>query len=94
MTQIDHEPLRNALGTIQALYNFLEASPKRPALFTDTEVQDEDLKLMLKSLSTTRWSCRWEDVKAVYGQMKYKLDKLQSRERRSCLIERWISMKI
>ena len=52
MTQI--EPLRNALGTIQALYNFLEASPKRHALFSDTEVQDEDLKLTLKSLSTTR----------------------------------------
>ena len=68
MTQI--EPLRNALGTIQALYNFLEASPKRHALFSDTEVQGEDLKLTLKSLSTTRWSCRWEAAKAVHGQME------------------------
>ena len=51
MTQI--EPLRNTLGTIQALYNFLEASPKRHALFSDTEVQGEDLKLTLKSLSAT-----------------------------------------
>ena len=68
MTQI--EPLRNTLGTIQALYNFLEASPKRHALFSDTEVQGEDLKLTLKSLSATRWSCRWEAVKAVYGQME------------------------
>lgn len=64
------EPLRNALGTIQALYNFLEASPKRHALFSDTEVQGEDLKLTLKSLSTTRWSCRWEAVKVVFGQME------------------------
>ena len=47
----------------------LEASPKRHALFSDTEVQGEDLKLTLKSLSTTRWSCRWEAVKAVYGQI-------------------------
>ena len=68
MTQI--EPLRNALGTIQALYNFLEASPKRHALFSDIEVQGEDLKLTLKSLSTTRWSCRWEAAKAVHGQME------------------------
>ena len=68
MTQI--EPLRNALGTIQALYNFLEASPKRHALFSDTEVQGEDLKLTLKSLSTTRWSYRWEAAKAVHGQME------------------------
>ena len=68
MTQI--EPLRNALGTIQALHNFLDASPKRHALFSDTEVQGEDLKLTLKSLSATRWSCRWEAVKAVYGQME------------------------
>ena len=61
MTQI--EPLRNSLGTIQALYNFLEASPKR-------EVQGEDLKLTQKSLSATRWSWRWEAVNAVYGQME------------------------
>ena len=67
---VQTEPLRNALGTIQALYSFLEASPKRHALFSDTEVQGEDLKLTLKSLSTTRWSCRWEAVKAVYGQME------------------------
>ena len=68
MTQI--EPLRNALGTIQALHNFLDASPKRHTLFSDTEVQSEDLKLTLKSLSATRWSCQWEAVKAVYGQME------------------------
>ena len=69
-TMTQTEPLRNALGTIQALYNFLEVSPKRHALFSDTEVQGEDLKLTLKSSSTTRWSCRWEAVKAVYGQME------------------------
>ena len=63
-TMTQTEPLRNAL------YNFLEASPKRHALFSYTEVQGEDLKLTPKSLSTTRWSCRWEAVKAVYGQME------------------------
>ena len=61
MTQI--EPLGNALRTIQALCNFLEASPKQHALFSDTDQeQDEDLKLTLKSLSAPR--------KAVYGQME------------------------
>ena len=69
-TMTQTEPLRNALGTIQALHNFLEAIPKRHALFRDTEVQGEDLKLTLKSLSTTRWSCRWEAVKDVYGKME------------------------
>lgn len=40
MTQI--EPLRNTLGIIKALYNFLEASPKRHSLLIVTEVQGED----------------------------------------------------
>ena len=68
MTQI--EPLCNALGTVQALYNFLEASSKRHALFCDTEVEGESLKQTLKSLSVMRWSCRWEAVKAVDKQME------------------------
>ena len=29
----DIEPMRNALGVIQSLYNFIEASPKRHAVF-------------------------------------------------------------
>lgn len=41
MTQI--ERLRNTLGIIKALYNFLEASPKRHSLLSVTEVQGEDL---------------------------------------------------
>ena len=40
MTQI--EPLRNTLEIINALYNFLEASPKRHSLLSVTEVQGED----------------------------------------------------
>ena len=35
------EPLRNALGTIQSMYNFLEASPKRHALFSGVVVDDD-----------------------------------------------------
>ena len=48
MTQI--EPLRNVLDSIQALYN-LEESLKWHALFGDTDVEREGLKLTLKSLS-------------------------------------------
>ena len=60
MTEI--ETLRNAVGTIQSLYNFLHGSTKRHALFKDIEVHEEDVALTLKSLSTTRWSCRWAAV--------------------------------
>ena len=36
------EPLRNALGTIQSLYNFIEGSPKRHTFFKDMEVESEE----------------------------------------------------
>ena len=60
MTEI--ETLRNALGTVQSLYNFLHGSTKCHTLFKDIEVHEEDVALTLKSLSTTRWSCRWAAV--------------------------------
>ncbi|XP_071826952.1 zinc finger MYM-type protein 1-like [Apostichopus japonicus] len=62
-------PLRNALGTTQSLYNFLEGSPKRHAVFSDIEVDKEHMIHSLKSQSVTRWSCRWQAVKAVLSQM-------------------------
>ena len=64
------EPLRNSLGTIQSLRDFLEASPKRHAIFNETPVEEDHLRLTLKSLSVTRWSCRWEAVKAVIEQLE------------------------
>ncbi|CAH3178910.1 unnamed protein product [Porites lobata] len=64
------EPLRNTLVTIQSLYNFLEASPKRHALFRDIETEEGNLVKTLKSQSVTRWSCRWEAVKAVDQQLE------------------------
>ena len=69
-TMSEVEPLRNALGTIQSLYNLLEASAKRHTMFRDIEVELDHLKLTLKSLSVTRWWCRWEAVKAVTEQME------------------------
>lgn len=63
-------PLRNALGTIQGLYNFLEASTKRHAICSDMNVEQDHLRLTLKSLSVTSWSCRWESFKAVIVQQE------------------------
>lgn len=69
-TMSEVEPLRNALGTVQSLYNFLEASPKRHAVFSDIKVDGDHIVLTLKSLSVTRWSCRWVAVRAVTEQMQ------------------------
>ena len=64
------EPLWNALGTMQRLYNFIEGSPKRHTIFKDMEVESEEhVVLTIKSLSVTRWSCSWAAVKAVVEQM-------------------------
>ena len=60
---------RNALGTVQKRYWFLEASPKRHRTFQDLEVEVDHVNLTLKSLSATRWWCRWEAVRAVLEQI-------------------------
>ena len=64
--------LRNALGrpTVHSLYNFIQSSPKRHALFEGIKVDDDSLLMTtLKSQSKTRWRCRWEAVKTVDGQL-------------------------
>ena len=63
-------PLRKALGQIQSLYNFIESSPKRHAIFNDIQIDGNPLVKTLKSLSVTRWSCHWEAVKAVYEELE------------------------
>ena len=67
----DVEALRNALGTIQSLYNFIEGSTKRHALLKNIQMEDDGhtISLTLKALSATRWSCRWMAVKAIYEQI-------------------------
>jgi hypothetical protein len=67
MTSI--QSARNALGTVQKLYTFLEASPTRHRIFQDLEIEEDHINLTLKSLSATRWSCRWEAVRAVVEQI-------------------------
>ena len=62
--------LKNTLGTIQSLYNFIGGTAERVASFKDTEVEGELLSLSLKSLSETRWACRYEAMCAVDEQLE------------------------
>ena len=43
-------PLKNSLGVIQSLYNFIEASPKRHSIFCDTIVSNNKSHKMGLSL--------------------------------------------
>ena len=45
--------LKNALGTVQSLYNFIGGSAKRVASFKDIKVEGKLLPLLLKPLSET-----------------------------------------
>ena len=68
MTKI--ELLGNALGTIQALCNFLEASPKQHALFSDTDqVRGENLKKDAEVIECPAMVMK--AGKAVYRQMEH-----------------------
>ena len=60
--------LRNTLGTIQALYVFLEASPKRHALFMKSGEPGEFVRT-LKSQCATRWTAAEGSRKAVEAEL-------------------------
>ena len=47
------KPLRNTLNTIQSLYDFLKASPKRHALFGDIETEECRFLTTLKFRNVT-----------------------------------------
>ena len=58
--------LKDSLGTVQSLYNFIEASPKRQAIYMKVENNAESGFIrVLKSQSVTRWTCHYEAVRAV-----------------------------
>ena len=58
--------IRNAFGVMSSLHNLLEASAKRHAIFE--KFKDTNFaggSETLKSLSDTRWSCRFEAIRAI-----------------------------
>lgn len=62
--------MRNALGVVQSLYNFFNC-PKRHNVLKNATLQGDESEpyIKLKSMSETRWACRWEAVKAVEQQL-------------------------
>lgn len=58
--------VRNALGTVNALHNFIEASAKRHAIFQS--VQNESDRKTLKLLSDTRWASRHHAIVAIQSK--------------------------
>ena len=64
--------LRNVLGTVQELYNFLEGSPKRSEIFKSTEIDmDEDVPVTtLKNQGAIRWGAKQNSVVAVSRELK------------------------
>lgn len=50
---------KNALRTIQSLYNFIGENAKRVASFKDIAIEGEFLSLSLKSLNEIRLVCRY-----------------------------------
>ena len=64
-------------GIIQLIYNFIEGSPARHAIF-EKIVRKTDASLkVLKSLSTTRWACRAEAVQAVYDDLEVIIETIE-----------------
>lgn len=61
---------KNALGTIQSLYNFAGESAKRVAFLKVIEVEGELLYLSIKSLTEARWACRYKAMRVVDEQLK------------------------
>ena len=52
------------------MYNFIGGSGNRVAYFKDIEVEGDLLSLSLKSLSKTRWACRYEAMRAFDEQLE------------------------
>ncbi|CAI6355542.1 unnamed protein product [Macrosiphum euphorbiae] len=65
ISRMENSIIFDFFGVIQMVYNFIEGSPTRHAIFEQIK-NTMNLKLKsLKSLSTTRWACRAEAVSAI-----------------------------
>ena len=64
--------LRNVLGTVQEIYNFLEGSPKRSEIFKTADIDEEDNVNVttLKNQGATRWAAKGDSVIAVSKELK------------------------
>lgn len=62
--------VRNVLGTVNSLYDFLEGSAKRHAKFTEVQhtsaCSGNHPQVTLKRLCETRWAARYRAVHAVF----------------------------
>ncbi|CAF1116873.1 unnamed protein product [Brachionus calyciflorus] len=66
--------VRNCIGTVNSVYSFIEASPKRHAIFEKLQMEKKKSELKLKYLSDTRWSSRYKAFKAIkenLGKLKF-----------------------
>ena len=75
--------VRNCIGTSKALYNFIESSSKRHALFHN--LQDDEFKIVLKNLCTTRWASWYRSFKALKDSLPliFKFLELEDNEDKS-----------
>lgn len=74
------KPIRNCLGQVNAIYNFLQASPKRHAVVAEkqkTILGDEKKHKTLKLLCETRWASRSNAINAVVANYEVILDALE-----------------
>ena len=69
--------IRNTLGTISQLHNFIDGSAKRHAVFENLQKEAGYKTLTLKSLSDTRWSCRAEAFRAVKKRLEEIMNTLE-----------------
>ena len=71
-------------GTVQKLYTFLTSSNPRLVIFENAQKELKMTLIVLKSLSETRWYCKYSAVKAVketYPALLLALERIIERER-------------
>lgn len=72
--------IRNTFFVLQSLYNFIEKSTKRHAVFENIQKSAKSFSggtATLKSLSDTRWACRVEAVRSLLDNFETTLTTLQ-----------------
>ena len=65
--------IRNVLGTVNAIYNFVEGSPKTHAIFVENQetiLNEGQRHLTIKLLSDTRWASRINAVQSILENLE------------------------